>query len=164
MARAKVAAIVAMDEGRLIGKNGALPWHVPEDMAHFRALTSGQIVVMGRKTWDSLPAKFKPLPGRTNIVISREGSNLELPQGVLRAFSPAEAIEQAQSAVANLQTIWIIGGAEIYKATLPMCDEVHLTKIHGVHEGDAWLPQFEDSFSRVSETKGERCTFEVYSR
>jgi dihydrofolate reductase len=164
MARAKVAAIVAMDEGRLIGKNGGLPWHVPEDLAHFRSLTSGQIVVMGRKTWDSLPPKFKPLPGRTNLVISREGSDLSLPEGVLRAFSPAHAVELAQSVAADERTIWIIGGAEIYKATLPLCDEVHLTKIHGTHEGDAWLPEFEKGYALASETAGEKCTVQVYTR
>ena len=160
----KVAAIVAMDEQRVIGKHGALPWHLPEDLAHFRKLTSGNPVVMGRKTWDSLPPKFKPLPGRTNIVISRERSDLVLPEGVLRAFSPAAAIEIACSVAPEGSTIWIIGGAEIYKATLPMCDEVHLTKVHGVHEGDAWLPPFEDGYALSGETAGQQCTFQVYSR
>jgi len=158
-----VAAIVAMDDGRLIGTHGALPWHVPEDLAHFRSLTSGQVVVMGRKTWDSLPAKFKPLPGRTNIVISRSGASLELPQGVLMAQSPEEAIALAQS-VAGEKKIWIIGGAEIYRLTLPLCEEVYLTRIHGSHQGDAWLPEFERDFTLVDTTKGERCTFETYRR
>jgi dihydrofolate reductase len=160
----KVAAIVAMDDQRVIGKQGALPWHLPEDLAHFRKLTSGNPVVMGRKTWDSLPTKFKPLPGRSNIVISRDGSDLVLPDGVLRALSPVGAIEIARGVATEGSTIWIIGGAEIYKATLPLCDEVHLTKVHGVHEGDAWLPPFEDGYALTSETAGERCTFQVYSR
>jgi len=160
---ANIAAIVAMDEGRLIGNKGALPWHVPEDLAHFRSLTSGQVVVMGRKTWDSLPAKFKPLPGRTNIVISREGSSLALPEGVFRAHSPAEAITVAQS-VAGGRKIWIIGGAEIYRSTLSLCGEVHLTRINGRHEGDAWLPEFERDFTLVDTTDGERCRFETYRR
>jgi dihydrofolate reductase len=81
---------------------------------------------------------------------------------VLRAFSPAAALELAQHVASGERKIWIIGGAEIYKATLPVCDEVHLTKIHGVHEGDAWLPEFEKGRTLASETTGEQCTFQVY--
>ncbi len=159
-----IAAIVAMDEGRVIGRDGALPWHLPEDLRHFRELTSGHIVVMGRKTWDSLPPKFRPLPGRLNVVVSRNAAALDLPEGVLRAQSPQEAIEQACGAAKPGQRVWVIGGAEIYKATLPLCDEVHLTVVSGRHEGDAWLPDFEEGFALASEAPGESCTFRTFVR
>ena len=159
-----VAAIVAMDENRLIGTKGALPWRVAEDLAHFRKLTTGHIVVMGRKTWESLPQKVRPLPGRINIVISRSIEQLSLPEGVYGAHSPKEALAIAQKIATEGQRIWIIGGAELYKATLPDCDEVHLTKIFGVYEGDAWLPPFESDFRCISEVAAEHCVFQVFGR
>lgn len=160
----RIAAIVAMDEARIIGKDGALPWHLPEDLAHFKALTTGHVVVMGRKTWDSLPPKFRPLPGRTNVVVTRNPSALSVPSGVLVASSPEEGIAKAKDVAAPGSTIWIIGGAELYRMTLPLCDEVYLTKVDGVHEGDATLPAFEEGFSLVEERRGERCSFVRYAR
>lgn len=159
-----IAAIVAMDEGRLIGKNGALPWHVPEDLRHFRELTAGHIVVMGRKTWESLPPKFRPLPGRVNLVVSRSAAALDLPAGVLRAQSIQEALERASSSAKPGQKVWVIGGAEIYRATLPLCDEVQLTVVSGRHEGDAWLPPFEDAFRLIDERVGDQCRFQTFVR
>ena len=144
MTTRKIAAIVAMDEGRVIGKQGALPWHLPEDLAHFKALTSGHIVVMGRKTWDSLPPKFRPLPGRLNIVVSRNPAALELPVGTHAASSIEDALDIAEKVATADQITWIIGGAEVYSAALPFCDELHLTLVYGIHEGDARLPRFED--------------------
>lgn len=159
-----VAALVAMDENRVIGKAGTLPWNVPEDLAHFRALTKGHIVVMGRKTWESLPEKFRPLPGRTNVVVSRDTAKLRLPEGVVAANSPQEALRAAKALAKDGQRVWIIGGAELYRATLPFCAEVHLTIIDGSHDGDAWLPAFEGDFTQVSEIRSERCSFRVYAR
>jgi dihydrofolate reductase len=159
MSNLKIAAIVAMDEARIIGRDGALPWHLPEDLAHFRKLTSGQVVVMGRKTWDSLPQKFKPLPGRTNVVVSRNPESLQLPAGVLVAPSPQQAIEAARTASNEGGTVWVIGGAELYRMMLPLCSEVYMTRVDGVHEGDARLPSFESDFMVTEERRGERCTF-----
>ena len=164
MKRPIVAAIVAMDEGRLIGKDGALPWHLPEDLKHFRDLTTGHIVVMGRKTWESLPSKVRPLPGRTNVVISRNPDAIDAPAGVLRARSPEEAIERAREVAREGQRIWIIGGAEIYRATLALCDEVELTVVQGRFEGDAWLPEFEDRFQETGRRMGEGCSFITFAR
>jgi dihydrofolate reductase len=158
----KIAAIVAMDEARVVGFEGRLPWHLPEDMAHFKQLTSGNVVVMGRKTWDSLPTKFRPLPGRTNIVVSRRPHELSLPDGVLCSDSPQGALEKAKQ-VAQGRWIWIIGGGELWAQLLPCCDEVHLTRVQGSHPGDTWFPPFEDMFEHVSEVKHERCSFHVYS-
>lgn len=159
-----VAAIVAMDEKRLIGAHGALPWHVPANLPHFKQLTTGHIVIMGRKTWESLPPKARPLPGRINIVISRSIEQIPLPKGVYGAHSPEEALAIARQVASVGQRIWIIGGAEIYKATFRLCDEVHVTKILGVHEGDAWLAPFEDEFNCVSEVPAEQCIFQVFAR
>jgi dihydrofolate reductase len=161
----KIAAIVAMDESRVIGKNGSLPWRLPADMAHFRALTTGHVVVMGRKTWDSLPAAYRPLPERTNVVVSRNPSNLSLPQGVLSASSPMEALAVARHAAAALgRSVWVIGGAEVYRALISSCDEVHLTVVSGKHDGDAWLPEFESDFVHSSERSADGCKFHVYTR
>lgn len=164
MTNNKVAAIVAMDEGRVIGKAGALPWHLPEDLAHFKRLTSGHVVIMGRKTWDSLPPKFRPLPGRVNIVISRSPKELSLPEGVLACSSVEDAIAKAAEIASPSQIIWFIGGAQIYKESLPLCDELHVTLVHGFHAGDAHLPEFEDGFAQVDEEPGEACTFKTYQR
>ena len=165
-----VAAIVAMDETRVIGIKGALPWHLPEDMAHFRQLTHGGVVIMGRKTWDSLPVKFKPLPGRVNLVVSRQAPNLILPPGVLQASSPEEGLLLATQAARQrgCSKVWIIGGAELYNVLLDSCDEVHLTLVRGKYEGDAWFPPFEERFGLISENgvnqDHQRCFFKVYAR
>lgn len=164
MTRSKVAAIVAMDETRVIGRGGSLPWNLPEDMAHFRAQTTGHIVIMGRKTWESLPPRFRPLPNRLNIVVSRNLSSLELPEGVIGASSIEESIHAALERAQPGQVIWFIGGGELYRAALPMCDEVHLTLVSGQHQGDAFFPAFEENFSEVSTTPGELCAFKIYRR
>jgi dihydrofolate reductase len=165
MQQPKVAAVVAMDESRVIGLRGTLPWHVPEDLAHFRRLTAGHVVLMGRKTWDSLPEKVRPLPGRTNVVVSRRSAELQLPPGVLRAASPEEGLRVAkQAAEAESKMVWVIGGAELYRALLPACDEVHLTIIRGKHDGDAWLPEFENRCTLISEQAGEQCEFHVFAK
>jgi len=164
MKKRRVAAIVAMDEGRIIGKNGALPWHLPEDLAHFKALTSGHVVVMGRKTWESLPPKFRPLPGRVNVVVSRTPRDLQLPSGVYGAGSIDDALVIADRVTDVDRIVWIIGGAEIYKNALPLCDELHLTLVSGNHDGDASLPPFEDHFQEVSSSAAERCAFKVFRK
>jgi dihydrofolate reductase len=153
-----------MDEARIIGRDGLLPWHLPEDMAHFKALTMGGVVVMGRKTWDSLPARFRPLPGRINVVVTRNPDVVSVPEGVHLATSVESALEISRRLVSEQQRIWIIGGAEIYRTTLPVVDEVHLTQVHGVHEGDASFPPFEEEFELASQRSGEACDFKVYRR
>ena len=161
----KIAAIVAMDSSRVIGIKGALPWNVPADMARFRALTKGNVVLMGRKTWESLPDAYRPLPGRVNVVVSRDAAKLELPDGVLKARSPEEGIEVARAAASNgSKVVWVIGGAQLYSSLLPLCDEVHLTVINGSHDGDAWLPSFEERFRLVSEQPADGCVFKVYAK
>lgn len=118
----------------VIGMNNTLPWHLPEDMAHFKATTLGQPVIMGRKTWDSLPPKFRPLPGRTNIVVTRQ-TDWQAP-GAVVAHSMAQAADLCPS---DTQA-WVIGGAEVYAQALPLASRVVVTEIDAEFEGDAFAP------------------------
>lgn len=134
-----LTAVVAAAKNRVIGANNKLPWHLPADLKHFKKLTMGHHVLMGRKTWEALPNG--PLPGRTNVVISRSG--LEVPQGVHVFPNIEQAIEwiyrQEESEV------FIIGGAQIYQATLSMIDRMHLTEVDAEPKGDAHFPDFHAS-------------------
>ena len=128
--------IFARAANGVIGRDGGLPWHLPEDLAHFKRLTSGHPVIMGRKTWDSLPPKFRPLPGRTNIVVTRQPGWQA--QGALRAASLDEALALCPAA----SDAWVIGGAEIYRQALPLAHSAVVTEIAADFEGDAHAPQF----------------------
>lgn len=141
-----IKAIMAMNPLRTIGHENKLPWHCPEDLAHFKKLTNGGTVIMGRNTWESLP--FRPLPGRLNIVVT---SNFDAINGVGTTKSPvtmASSVGQALSiARQHERDIWIIGGAKIFEAALPMLDQIHLTILHNNNlDGDCKLPGFEDRF------------------
>ena len=127
--------IYARAANGVIGLNNNMPWHLPEDLAHFRQLTSGHPVVMGRKTWDSLPERFRPLPGRTNIVVTRNADWSA--EGVVRASSLEEALHIGTQ---HGQTVWVMGGAQIYAQALPLADVVEVTLIHQDFEGDAYAP------------------------
>lgn len=127
--------IYARAANGVIGHNNTMPWHLPEDLAHFKRLTHGNPVVMGRKTWDSLPARFRPLPGRTNIVVTR--STDWHAEGVIRASSLEEAL---QLGAQQGDTVWVMGGAQIYAQALPLADRVEVTIIHQTFEGDAHAP------------------------
>lgn len=118
-----------------IGRGNAMPWHLPEDLAHFKQLTLGGTVVMGRKTWDSLPPRFRPLPGRANIVVTRQADWSA--DGALRAASLEDALGIAQ---AHGDVAWIIGGAQIYAQALPLADGVEVTEIQQDFDGDAFAP------------------------
>ena len=126
--------IYARAANGVIGKDNRLPWHIPEDMAHFKQLTQGCPVVMGRKTWDSLPPRFRPLPGRTNIVVTRQADWQA--EGAHRAGSLADALALCDAG----KTVWIIGGAQIYAEALPLADCVEVTEIAQDFDGDAYAP------------------------
>ena len=128
--------IFARAANGVIGKDGRLPWHLPEDMAHFRRLTSGHPVIMGRKTWDSLPPKFRPLPARTNIVVTRQPAWQA--QGGLRVASLQEALELCPDGA----DAWVIGGAAIYREAFPLAHTAVVTEIDADFEGDVYAPQF----------------------
>jgi dihydrofolate reductase len=129
--------ILARAANGVIGHQNQIPWQLPEDMAHFRQLTMGHPVIMGRKTWDSLPARFRPLPGRRNIVVTRQ-SDWQA-EGAERAGS----VEAALALCSNAPDVWVIGGAQIYAKALPLAQYAHLTEIDQVFEGDAYAPVFD---------------------
>lgn len=134
MGKPRISIIAAMARNRVIGIANTLPWRLPEDLKHFKALTTGHHILMGRKTYESLG---RPLPGRTSVVISRS-SPLAIP-GCIVANSVAEAI----SACASDDEIFFIGGAELYRQALELADRIYLTEIQADFEGDAWFPEFD---------------------
>jgi dihydrofolate reductase len=132
----RVVVVAAIARDGVIGRDGTLPWHLPEDMAHFRAVTLGHPVVMGRRTWESLPDRFRPLPGRRNVVVTRNPSWRA--DGAERAGSLDEALTLAEGE----GVVSVIGGAELFEAALPRADELRLTEIDLVVEGDTFFPPF----------------------
>ena len=132
-----IQIIFARAANGVIGKDNAMPWHLPEDMAHFKELTRGCAVVMGRKTWDSLPARFRPLPGRRNIVVTRQ-SDWQA-EGAERAGS----VDDALALCSGMPDVWVIGGAQIYAEAQPLAHDAHITEIDKAFEGDAYAPVFD---------------------
>jgi dihydrofolate reductase len=126
--------IYARAANGVIGKDNTIPWHIPEDMAHFKQLTQGCPVIMGRKTWDSLPPRFRPLPGRTNIVVTRQSD------WQAEGAQPAASLPAALALCDGQQTIWVIGGAQIYAQALPLADCIEVTEIEQDFDGDAVAP------------------------
>jgi dihydrofolate reductase len=122
----EIVLVVAVAQNGVIGKEGKIPWHISEDLKRFKALTMGHRVVMGRKTWDSFPKK--PLPGRVNVVVTRQKDWQE--PGAATASSLTQAIADASSA------IMVIGGAEIYQQAMPLASRIELTEVHRDFEGD----------------------------
>jgi dihydrofolate reductase len=123
----EIVLVVAIADNGVIGKNGGMPWHIPEDMKRFKALTLGHTIVMGRKTWDSLPKK--PLPGRVNVVVTRQTDWHA--EGVVAAGSLGQATGGTSG------TVMVIGGAEIYERALPLASRIELTEVHRDIDGDA---------------------------
>ncbi len=138
--------IYARARNGVIGANGTLPWHLPEDLAHFKAVTQGCPVIMGRKTWDSLPPRFRPLPGRRNIVVSRQADWQA--EGAERAGSLQEAI----AACAGAPQAWVIGGAQLYALAEPLADTAEVTVIDADYAGDAIAPALDAHWVEASRT------------
>src|SRR5574342_17806 len=132
--------IAAMAKNRVIGKNNKLPWHIADDLKNFKKLTSGSVVIMGRKTFESIG---KPLPNRVNIVIS---SSMPETEGVIVCHDIPAALEKARS---YNKEIFIIGGATIYQQTIPWADRMYLSYVKGDYDGDAFFPQYDESQWRV---------------
>ncbi|MEK7134375.1 MAG: dihydrofolate reductase [Patescibacteria group bacterium] len=131
----KISIIVAMAENRAIGRNGTLPWHIPEDLKHFKQITLGKPIVMGRKTFESLP---RLLPGRFHIILTRQG--FEVPGGCVAVHSPKKAIMAAKSHAPTAEEVFVIGGGEIYKLFLPIVSRIYLTLVHTEVNGDTFFP------------------------
>jgi dihydrofolate reductase len=149
-----IRALVAMSSDRGIGLNGGLPWHVPEDLKRFKQLTLGHSVLMGSKTYWSLPEKARPLPGRHNIVLTRNKLQ-EYPSSVEIVSDLAEWLhnklgEQVGTDSEN-SVLWVIGGGEIYKMALSFCDELYVSLVKGSYDTDTSFPEFRDDFELVSE-------------
>ena len=123
----EIVLVVAIAHNGVIGKDGIIPWHISEDMKRFKALTLGHTIVMGRKTWDSLPKK--PLPGRINVVVTRQKD--------WRAEGAVTASSLGAATSGTSGTVMVIGGAEIYERALPLAARIELTEIHKDFEGDA---------------------------
>lgn len=133
----RIALVAAVARGGVIGRGGALPWHLPEDLRRFRELTTGHAVVMGRKTWDSLPERFRPLPGRRNVVVTRD------PSWSAAGAERAGSLEEALRLLATEPRVFVIGGAEVFARALPLADELYLTELDLEVEGDTVFPSWD---------------------
>ncbi|MDP1926358.1 MAG: type 3 dihydrofolate reductase [Thiobacillus sp.] len=159
----RVSVIAALANNRVIGIENRLPWRLPEDLAHFKALTLNHPILMGRKTFESLG---RPLPGRTNIVITRN------PDYCKDGCLVADSIPAALALCADVEEVFFIGGAELYAQAIPLADRLYLTEVDIEAEGDAWFPDYDKSafreVSRESHTgeKGDALGFDfvVYER
>lgn len=137
MHRPRLTLIAAMARNRVIGNANQLPWHLPEDLRHFRNVTRGYPVIMGRRTWESLPASFRPLPGRLNIVVSRQ------PDYPAAGATLAPSLDAALAIAGDAPEAFVIGGAQLYALALPNADRLMLTEIDKEIAGDAWFPAFD---------------------
>jgi dihydrofolate reductase len=137
----QINLIWAQAHHRVIGKDGHMPWHLPEDLAHFKRTTLGYPVIMGRKTWDSLPVRFRPLPGRVNVVISSVAATREMLKK--NGAQPSQNLREALSFCEQqgAPQVWVIGGAQIYTQALPLARQVVVTEIDAQYEGDAFAPE-----------------------
>ncbi len=154
-----VNIIVAVADNWCIGKNGALPWRIPEDMKRFKELTSGHPVIMGRKTWESLPEEFRPLPNRTNIVVTRQ-SDYHLPTGVELAVSLEQALTNHER-----EDVFVIGGAQIYAAALPLAQHLYVTHVAKTVDGDAFFPAIDPTVWHLAAAEQrDGYSFNIYDR
>ncbi|MBB4844324.1 dihydrofolate reductase [Paucibacter oligotrophus] len=160
----QISLVAGVASNRAIGLNNELLWRLPADMARFKALTLGAPVIMGRKTWDSLPARFRPLPGRRNLVLSRQ-SGLQLAGA--ECFT---TLESALAACADAPRVSVIGGAEIYALALPFAQRLELTEVMADYAADSFFPAWpREQFSEISREahsspEGLRFDFVSYQR
>ena len=141
-----VSLVVAHSRDRVIGRDGDLPWHLPTDMRHFKALTEGHAVIMGRRTWESIPERFRPLPGRRNIVLTRQ-AGYEAPG--------AEVLASLTAAIAACDgDAFVIGGGQVYDEALPLSQRAYVTEIDAGVEGDAYFPALPPDEWAVTDEQG----------
>lgn len=156
-----IAIIAAVADNGVIGREGEMPWTHSEDLAHFKETTMGHPVIMGRITYEAIVDRLgQPLPGRTNIVLTR--SELELPESVARATSIDAAIEIAAT---HDEICYIIGGASVYRATLSIADQLILTELHESYDGDAYFPEIDqDNWTERTRDAHEKFDIVIYDR
>jgi dihydrofolate reductase len=154
----RLAFIVAHDPNLVIGKDGELPWHYPEDLKFFKRTTMGHPMLMGRGVFESIGEK--PLPGRKNVVLSRSKSYENVP-----SFT---SIDEALNHLKDEETVFVIGGGEIYRQMMPQADRLYITEIHQSYEGDTWFPEYRDEIGTVWEEiereDHSELSFVVYER
>ncbi len=132
----KISIVAAVARNGVIGRDGAIPWRIPEDVRRFKDLTTNRAAVMGRRTWDSLPERFRPLPNRRNVVVTRRAD-----WGAAGA-EHAASLEEALELLASVPQVFVIGGAQLYEAALPLADELLLTEIDADVDGDTFFPEW----------------------
>ncbi len=159
-----VTLVAAIARGNVIGTGDAIPWHIPEDLAFFRDLTTGHVVVMGRRTWDSLPERFRPLPGRRNIVVTRN------PEWAADGAERAASLDEALALADDAAEVFVIGGSEIFAAALPLADTLVLTEVGLDAVGDVLFPAWDRAaFTEVTRepliaADGTALAFVTYER
>lgn len=171
----QINIIVALDLNRGIGFDGQMPWHIKEELRHFKTVTTfcqpGQqnAMIMGRKTWESLPEKVRPLPGRVNVVISRQ--TYSLPEGVYLAHSFDEALNLLQKNSPPIDQIFVMGGGQLYQEVIkhPAITTLYITQIKKAYPCDTWFPAYQDTFRLESESEnfeedGVRYAYQVWQR
>jgi len=158
----RIGMIWAQARGGVIGADGTMPWHLPEDLKHFKRTTAGAPVVMGRRTWESFPPRFRPLPGRTNIVITRDDAYTA--DGAVRAASLEEGLALARQDLARrdqgepgqaADMLWVIGGGTLYAEAMPQADLLVVTEIDLEVEGDTLAPAIPEAFAQSSADPAE---------
>ena len=161
----RVSLIVGMAENGVIGRDNTLPWHIPADLQYFKRVTLGKPIIMGRKTFESIG---RPLPGRTNIVLTRQAGFAAAGVQVVATLEAAIACARQQAAADGVDEIMVIGGAAVYAEALPRAERLYITRVHQRPEGDAHFPEPDpDEWKRVSAESGPEpveCTFEVWER
>jgi len=158
-----VALIWAQAHDRVIGAGGVMPWHLTEDLRRFRALTGHDPVVMGRRTWESLPERYRQLPGRDNILVTRQAD------GTAPGASVAHSVDGALASAGDAPTVWVMGGAELYRQTLPTADRLEVTEIDLDIAGDTRAPEIGDGWNVdagewLTGLNGMRYRFVTYTR
>ncbi|MFC6824890.1 dihydrofolate reductase [Halopelagius fulvigenes] len=158
--------VAAVANNGVIGRDGGMPWHLPEDMEHFKRTTTGHPVVLGRKTYENVvEALGEPFPGRTSVVLSTQ--NLDLPDGAVPANSVEEATARTESAAAEMgvETAYVVGGAAVYEAFLPRADRMVLTELRDDYKGETTFPEFDESrWEEVERDEREAFDFVTYER
>lgn len=158
----KLALVVAVAENGVIGADGDIPWHHPEDLARFKRRTVGHPVIMGRRTYESIVERLgQPLPERLNIVLST--SDLDLPDGAEQAESLEAAIDRAEAT--GTDVAYVVGGATVYRQFLPLADRLVWTEVHDTYEGDTYFPSVDrEAWTEVSREDAGDVSFVVYER
>lgn len=154
-----ITIIAAVAKNNVIGSKNDLPWYLPEDLKHFRLITTGHTVIMGRKTYESIFARLgKPLPNRKSVVITRN-QDFEIPEGVEKYSSLKEALES------HSEDVYIIGGASIFEQALPLANELIITNVHKDYPGDTYFPSIDPTiWKEVNRDDHEEYSFVTYSK